>query len=75
MTYIYQYAHEHTQSKEPFDALREAIYSAAVDMELGSAWPEKITGPDGSALWEQSGPLTTHASLNRFAMANAVQWP
>lgn len=75
MTYKYEASQEHTPTTLEFDTLEEAIWSAAVDLELGDAWPVKITAPDGEVVWEQSGPFTTPNTLHALAEKHGVAWP
>lgn len=75
MPYTYEASHHHSPHKFEFDTLDEAIRSAAVDLELGEAWPVKITSPDGGVVWEQSGPLTTTDTLQALAEKHGVAWP
>lgn len=75
MEYTYEASHYHTPHKFKYDDLAEAIRSAAVDLELGEAWPKRIIGPDGSVIWEQSGPLKTRDTLEKLAQEHGVEWP
>lgn len=73
-TCTYESSHHHTPYKETGLTLAEAIRSAAVDLEIGEAWPVRITSGD-LVIWEQSGPLTTRGTLESLALKHSVEWP
>jgi hypothetical protein len=75
MPYTYEASRHHSRHQFEENTLEEAIRSAAVDLELGEAWPAKIVAQDGSVIWEQSGPLTTTKTLKALAEKHGVPWP
>ena len=75
MTYQYVASRHHALCAQACETLGDAIQAAALDWEVGEAWPWKIVAPDGQVLWEQSGPLTTGATLRRFADEHGAGWP
>lgn len=73
MSYTYIEGYHHGPVTFEFDTLHEAIQMALVCLDNGDSWPEQIVSPKGVILWEHSGPLTTAASLNRFADDNGYK--
>ena len=71
MTHRYEEYVHHMPCMHDCDSLENAILFAWSALESGDAWPQRIL--DGEqTLWEQSGPLTSSASLKRFAAQNGI---
>ena len=75
MPYIYESRCHLKPYSFEFETIKEAIRAAAVDLELGEAWPGKIIAPDNSVIWVQSGPFTTADTLQKLAEKHGVAWP
>jgi len=71
-TVVYQ--SHYTERHRTFATRAAAVQFVAEIMKGESAWPDSIRS-GGETLWEQSGPRTTWASLQRFAADNGLPEP
>lgn len=72
--YTYESRCHHTPCSSEHETLAEAVRSAWADLWTDQAWPGRIlNGQD--VLWEQSGPLKTSDSLEKFAKASGIELP